>query len=108
MPTINCYIAPKGYNMTTQHTPGPWDASRCATPPGHTQYTIYAGDTRVAMAFETDANAHLVAAAPDLLAALESTTRCLAWHMNKHGTAGMDVLILTNARAALAKAKGLA
>ena len=47
----------------------------------------------------------LIAAAPDLLAALEATTRCLAWHEQQHGVA-MDKKIVEDARAAIAKAKG--
>lgn len=58
--------------MSEQHTPGPWAMSRDAVPPGHVQVTIYAeaSGARVATAFETEWNARLIAAAPDLLATL--------------------------------------
>jgi hypothetical protein len=59
--------------MKTNHTPGPWATSRDAVPEGHTQVTIYAeaSGKRVATAFECDANAALIAAAPDMLALLD-------------------------------------
>jgi hypothetical protein len=52
--------------VTTTYTPGPWAMSRDAVPDWHTQITIYAEATgeRVATAFETPANACLIAAAP--------------------------------------------
>lgn len=58
---------------TNTYTPGPWSASRDAVPPGHTQITVYEERTgqRVATAFEREANAQLIAAAPELLNALE-------------------------------------
>lgn len=56
----------------TKHTPGPWETSKDAVPPGHVQVTVYATTgLRVATAFESDANANLIAAAPDLLAELK-------------------------------------
>ena len=55
-----------------QHTPGPWETSNDAVPDYHTQITVYAvsGGERVATVFQNDANAHLIAAAPELLEAL--------------------------------------
>jgi hypothetical protein len=47
----------------------------------------------------------LLAAAPDLLTALQSTLRCLAWHEEQHGV-GMDAKAIADARAAIAKATG--
>lgn len=54
------------------HTPGPWTAQGC---------TLYAGPNRIAQTWdaeydglptpEMESNAHLIAAAPELLAALE-------------------------------------
>lgn len=59
--------------MKAQHTPGPWEACRDAVPKGFTQFTIYAeaSGARVATAFESEANVSLIAAAPDMLEALE-------------------------------------
>ena len=53
--------------MTT-YTPGPWETSRDAVPDGHTQITVYAESDgeRVATAFRSEANAHLIASAPSL------------------------------------------
>lgn len=58
----------------SQHTPGPWETSRDAVPAHHVQITVYAeaDGQRVATVFREEANARLVAAAPDLLAACES------------------------------------
>ena len=58
--------------METKHTPGPWTTSRDAVSAGHVQITVYAEETgmRVATVFEREANARLIAAAPDLLVAL--------------------------------------
>ena len=61
--------------MEAKHTPGPWEISRDAVPAGHVQVTVYAETggrgTRVATVFDREANAALIAAAPDLLAAVE-------------------------------------
>ena len=53
-------------------TPGPWATLRDAVPEGFVQVTVYAEATgaRVATAFETEANARHIAAAPDLLEAV--------------------------------------
>lgn len=63
----------------TGHTPGPWAKSRDAVPPGHVQITVYSQESgeRVATAFEREANANLIAAAPDLLAACRAMLDCL-------------------------------
>lgn len=56
-------------------TPGEWATSPDAVLPGHVQITVYAETggrgTRVATVFESEANAAVIAAAPDLLAACE-------------------------------------
>jgi len=54
------------------HTPGPWETSRDAVPVDHVQTTVYAESDgeRVATVFRTEANAYLIAAAPELLDAL--------------------------------------
>ena len=82
------------------HTPGPWTASE------HGAYADYNGnstiilgdDLRIAVVLgsdneETNANARLIAAAPDLLEALEALLEG-------------DFNVAEKARAAIAKAKG--
>ena len=82
------------------HTPGPWTASE------HGAYTDYKGnnivilgdDLRIAVVLgpdtdETQANARLIAAAPDLLEALEALLEG-------------DFNVAEKARLAIAKAKG--
>ncbi len=63
--------------MNTKHTPGPWVASRSANA-AFTRHPAIISDTgEVAMATwagnerQTDANARLIAAAPELLSALQ-------------------------------------
>lgn len=58
--------------MSKKHTPGPWAISRDAVPAGWVQNTICAEGSgeRVATAFLVEENARLIAAAPDLLAAV--------------------------------------
>ncbi len=83
----------------TQHTPGPWELSRDAVPDWHTQITVYteATGTRVATVFEREANAHLIAAAPELLAACEAA-------LDRDDVADCELGDML--RAAIAKAKG--
>jgi hypothetical protein len=88
----------------TKHTPGPWSTGKwdertngrhidAATCP-HIASALYMGGTATA-----DANANLIAAAPDLLAALEYA--CEAEWDGLHEPRWMTV-----AREALKKAKG--
>ena len=49
------------------------------------------------------ADARLIAAAPDLLKALQEACRCLEWHEQQHGV-GMDRKAVKDARNAIAKA----
>lgn len=91
----------------TKHTPGPWQAGRAdmaSIVDGVDSKWIYAGDEYVAIAsgrvtgtWETVmANAHLIAAAPELYEALEDAVDLLT-------AAGYSTL---EHRAALAKARG--
>lgn len=101
---------------TTTHTPGPWQVEYGC---------IFAGDDIVAGVAQRrkeqatiDANAHLIAAAPDLLAALDQMTHLfdhpglygLILRAKRHGWTDDDVqmriLACRNACAAIAKAKG--
>lgn len=80
--------------MTASHTPGPWTISGAST-----IKTLGGNKTYIASIAKNDrpANARLIAAAPDLLAALEEL--CLA--PNKH----RPDEYWEAARAAIAKAK---
>ncbi len=88
----NIQYSTKGDKMkdeTSKHTPGPWGrmpAPVCATDHPHTWITAD-GDERLiavvravvrAQAGETDANARLISAAPDLLAALRELREAAA------------------------------
>ncbi len=73
----------------SQHTPGTWASRRHATAAAFPQFGIYSEngnghDLACVMSYgtsdptETEANARLMAAAPDLLAALEGLTAIVA------------------------------
>ena len=83
--------------MNTKHTPGPWGISRDAVPKGHVQSTVYAEHSgqRVATVFESEANVHLVAAAPELLEACKKALTC-----------GLDSSVRALVVAAITKAEG--
>lgn len=87
--------------MTITHTPGPWTISGAST-----IKTLGGNKTYIASIAKNDrpANAHLIAAAPDLLKALNALERQVLQN-NIRGDEWMDeALELT--RAAIAKAKG--
>ena len=79
-----------------KHTPSPWSVG------GVSGQEIYGGGRLIANAW-TDANAALIAAAPDLLAALEQSLMALIGyqHQNEITKAAQN-----SARAAIAKARG--
>ncbi len=83
--------------MTTTHTPGPWDALPNLKQHGR----IVARGHWVADTLAQDA--HLIAAAPELLAALEKAEYVMS-AVSHHGVPQA----LEQARAAIAKAKGAA
>lgn len=62
--------------MTAQHTPGPWtqgtseNGVECVWLDGHTESVRGMGDNGTWIDCNTEANARLIAAAPDLLEAL--------------------------------------
>jgi len=88
----------------SQHTPGPWTVDG-----NHFQIWANDGENAVAsvystaspepMASEARANARLIAAAPDLLAALEDSLTVIR-------LMGCDMSNFSNSCAALARAKG--
>lgn len=107
---------------TTTHTPGPWAIGArhdeqtqrvvAPTPGGRGHWTIaLVGD------IDRNANAHLIAAAPDILAALRDLLTIGKWKgRGTHGTAGLAFeidreiahVLVENARDAIAKAEGSA
>ena len=104
--------------MKTQHTPGPW-AVGC--PDGKTHYIMVGGHTEIANlphcraessyaiedGFERRANADLIAAAPDLLAALEDSEFLLRKAAQVSGPIQDSFRrSAEDARAAIAKARG--
>lgn len=93
--------------MTDKHTQGPWKISKETTKGQFVTETHIraANDWHIALVgpCEVDANARLISAAPDLLAALEHAIRVCEASDDKTGLA---FSILTQARAAIKKAKG--
>ena len=105
--------------MTAKHTPGPWTTGRAinAVDMGKFSFICPFGANSADQVAEIKANARLIAAAPDLLQALENLTDAV-----QSGTsyaddtaAGKALSILSgrsgttwlsDARAAIAKAKG--
>lgn len=91
--------------MNTQHTPGPWNYSGPCEITGrysifHNGPLAYCADT-TAKPGDGEANARLIAAAPDLLAALQNVAACFdANDPDSMANAMAD------ARAAIAKATG--
>ena len=102
--------------MTTNHTPGPWAVGEAA------RYSVWAGNKQVASCrwllddgnfapecagdYEGRANAALIAAAPDLLAALREMLAELDGRIAPHGYIYRDTGGMILARAAIAKAEG--
>jgi hypothetical protein len=104
--------------MTT-HTPGPWSASfgnliRVMAKPGHiTVCGVHkigrqTGEYGQQEQREVEANATLIAAAPDMLAALKLARECIAYcrmaHKDAQSGDGMPVEVILDA--AIAKAEG--
>lgn len=110
----------------TTHTPGPWRAQRdiraahMRNKPGwnpdnpeHCDWAIYGPSYRVGLLEqirpwcgeqENEANARLIAAAPDLLAACEIIAKVFS---PEHKGMGADAIaVVKQARAAIAKARG--
>jgi hypothetical protein len=113
--------------MTSQHTPGPWSQGYTLTTrqtrrwspeeiaandarerlmvfSGFTHLDEGQGRERVALCYRAE-DARLIAAAPELLEALESAADELERLMTWHGTE-VRASVLRDARAAIAKARG--
>lgn len=92
--------------MTSQHTPGPWYVTPDACAVYEKDGLGYRADTICHIVGHpfTRANARLIAAAPDMLAALERAADELDSIMDWHGIG--HPAVLRDARAAIAKARG--
>lgn len=91
--------------MTTTHTPGPWSATgyHVEARAGAIATVCDAGDGDT----EGDANARLMAAAPDLLAALRGVMAWWADTLPPHGADDeMPAHLFDAAHAAIARATG--
>jgi len=94
--------------MTSKPTPGPWEIRTAGSRPAYNRYFI---EPSVAEVFYTnatgEANARLIAAAPDLLAALEGL---LSLYSYKFATTSEWQCAVTEAKesaiTAIAKARG--
>ena len=89
----------------SKHTPGPWTATISQTSEGGDFWSVYGADD-ISIVYitlrkrqELAANARLIAAAPELLEALEG----LCAEVDEHELGNPDVL--RTARAAIAKAR---
>ena len=96
----------------SKHTQGPWETSSDGVPDWHTQISVYAESSgeRVATVFQTEANARLIAAAPDLLKAAEDADETIQAFLvgsipQKYRTKELD-RITGSLRAAIAKTEG--
>lgn len=89
----------------SKHTPGPWTAYKRPEPVGFAEWEIYYGtDTEcVAEVVHEEANARLIAAAPELLEALQAVIRNDAENRDEFG---LSVNVCKQAIAAIAKATG--
>lgn len=93
----------------SKHTPGPWTYSETTTLSGnHAWYTIMASKvgkqivgTKLA-SVDSEENARLIAAAPELLLALKTAMYQLELHAKKSG----GDYILKQAKVAISKAEG--
>jgi len=97
--------------MDTKHTPGPWKRNAdgfLASPKGaevvfSRKHQLIIGDSTP----ETEANARLIASAPDLLEALARIEKLLTPTGEKHNNPALNVdLCAAIASAAIAKARG--
>jgi hypothetical protein len=98
------------------HTPGPWRTDRNNTHGGQIAVVhhcvgndwveIWSPDATAADEKEMEANARLIAAAPELLEALEAFDKAAKESTTIIGFAAKAFKLLTKTRAAIAKARG--
>lgn len=58
--------------MKSKHTPGPWEYAPTAGHETHGQSVVYNDGLSIAIVYDGEANARLIAAAPDLLQACKA------------------------------------
>ena len=87
----------------SKHTPGPWDAIPDCPEEGHGDWYVVAENEDVLSRGSSRDDARLIAAAPDLLAALKAMSEYMAYAE----ILGEDKAVFKNARAAIAKAEGV-
>lgn len=90
--------------MNAKHTPGPWTRNRAINTVDMGRYSVicpFGADSKKHVS-EIEANMRIIAAAPDLLAALEAIIKMIGPYA---GQGRMDAEIAA-ARAAIAKARG--
>jgi len=95
-----------GRSMPIKHTPGPWTVAKDNREQWvieTTLVTIATLSDNVNMDFENAYNAHLIAAAPDMLVALE--VMCKAF-MDYDGQSENEFIALSVSKKAITKAKG--
>jgi len=91
--------------MTAKHTPGPWTTGRAINTVdiGKFSFICPFGANSADQVAEIKANARLISASPDLLAALEACVKqCADYERMTEDCAAA----FRNARSAIAKAKG--
>lgn len=95
----------------SEHTKGPWAYSRSATPEYAPQYSVYSetgfgGDLAIVKGEFAGYDAKLIAAAPDLLAALKRAQDLLIELRANDLTDPEDEQTMSDIEAAIAKATG--
>lgn len=93
--------------MRTEHTPGPWKTGICQVTKDFlkgrlTEAVVTLNDEVICITGEGDANARLIAAAPELLEALQALVRGVFDGPDDSDAA----MLITKARAAITKATG--
>ena len=94
---------------TTKHTPGPWTSQGLAIVASDRSFVcrVYPWCADPQDAECAKANARLIAAAPELLEALEETlTAGINWYETATKSDASELGFVVRARAAIAKAKG--
>ena len=96
----------------TKHTPGPWRIENVASSPygqlriASTRQPLREDEPNVASGIYNPADARLIAAAPELLAALEAFAEHYRGRENQLGNGFAFQWLQTTARAAIARARG--
>lgn len=91
--------------MNSQHTPGPWTVENLTEQAGQSWFNVASDGSAVAEAISDSATARLIAAAPDMLAALQELEEFLDNQADvDDGRANDAMRHLTEVRAAIAKA----